>query len=79
VGDTGFELPWYHSGKTPLFTQDDAESDASSTGLDALTESWGLLTADDRRRIIAIVNGRLASREAGSLENRPLDAQPKGR
>jgi len=45
---------------TSLSTQDDAESDASSTVLDALVKSWGMLTADDRRRIIAIVNGRLA-------------------
>ena len=79
VGPVGLEPTTYHSGKTTLRTQDDAESDADSTGLDAVVESWGLLTADDRRRIIAIVNGRLASREAGSLENRPLDAQPKGR
>ena len=60
VGGTGFEPPRYHSGKTTLRTQDDAESDADSTGLGALVKSWGLLTADDRRRIIAIVNGRLA-------------------
>ena len=60
VGGTGFEPPRYLSGKTTLRTQDDAESDADSTGLDALVENWGLLTADDRRRIIAIVNGRLA-------------------
>ena len=60
VGLLGLEPQSYHSGKTTFPTQDDAESDADSTGLDALVESWGLLTADDRRRIIAIVNGRLA-------------------
>ena len=60
VGLLGLEPPLYRSEKTPLSTQDDAESDASSTGLDTLIESWGLLTADDRRRIIAILNGRLA-------------------
>ncbi|PHX98542.1 MAG: hypothetical protein CK530_13860 [Planctomycetaceae bacterium] len=60
VGRGGLESPLYLSGKTPLPTQDDAESDASSTGLDALVERWGLLTSDDRRRIIAILNGRLA-------------------
>ena len=60
MGEEGLEPPLYHSGKTTFSTHDDAESDTSSTELDALTESWGLLTADDRRRIIAIVNGRLA-------------------
>ena len=60
VGKEGLEPPRYLSGKTTFPTQDDAESDADSTGLDALVKSWGLLTADDRRRIIAIVNGRLA-------------------
>jgi len=60
VGKEGLELQLYHSGKTTFPTQDDAESDADSTGLDALVKSWGLLTADDRRRIIAILNGRLA-------------------
>ena len=60
VGKEGLEPAWYLSGKTTFPTQDDAESDADSTGLDALVKSWGLLTADDRRRIIAIVNGRLA-------------------
>ena len=60
VGPVGLELTTYLSEETPLPTQDDAESDAGSTELDALIESWGLLTVDDRRRIIAIVNGRLA-------------------
>ena len=60
VGPVGLEPTTYLSEETPFSTHDDAESDASSTELDALIESWGLLTADDRRRIIAIVNGRLA-------------------
>ena len=60
VGPVGLEPTTYLSEETPLPTQDDAESDAGSTELDALIESWGLLTVDDRRRIIAIVNGRLA-------------------
>ena len=60
VGLLGLEPQSYHSGQTTFPTQDDAESDADSTGLDALVKTWGLLTADDRRRIIAIVNGRLA-------------------
>ena len=60
LGPVGLEPTIYLSEETPFSTHDDAESDASSTELDALIESWGLLTADDRRRIIAIVNGRLA-------------------
>ena len=60
MGEEGLEPTTYLSEETTLSTHDDAESDADSTGLDALIESWGLLTADDRRRIIAIVNGRLA-------------------
>jgi len=60
VGKEGLEPLRYLSEKTTFPTQDDAESDADSTGLDALVKSWGLLTADDRRRIIAILNGRLA-------------------
>ncbi len=64
VGEEGFEPPRYYSGNTPFPSQDSAESsaesDARSMCLDAIINSWGLLTADDRRRIIAIVNGRLA-------------------
>ena len=60
VGPVGLEPTTYLSEETTFSTHDDAESDASSTELDALIESWGLLTADDRRRIIAILNGRLA-------------------
>ena len=60
VGKEGLEPPRYLSRKTTFPTQEDAEPNADSTGLDALVKSWGLLTADDRRRIIAIVNGRLA-------------------
>jgi len=60
LGRDGLESPRYLSGKTLVPTQDDAESDASSAELEALIERWGLLTSDDRRRMIAIVNGRLA-------------------
>ena len=64
LGPVGLEPPRYYSGNTPFSSQDSAESsaesDARSMCLDAIINSWGLLTADDRRRIIAIVNGRLA-------------------
>ena len=64
MGEEGLEPPRYYSGNTPFPSQDSAESsaesDARSMCLDAIINSWGLLTADDRRRIIAIVNGRLA-------------------
>ena len=64
MGEEGLEPSRYYSGNTPFSSQDSAESsaesDARSMCLDAIINSWGLLTADDRRRIIAIVNGRLA-------------------
>ena len=41
VGCCGLEPPRYLSGKTPLPTQDDAESEARSAELEALIESWG--------------------------------------
>ena len=43
-----------------FLSQDDAESDARFAELETLIENWSLLTTEDRRRIIAIVNGRLA-------------------
>ena len=60
MGTGGLKPPRHLQRKTTFPTQDDAESVTDSTGLDALVKSWGLLTADDRRRIIAILNGRLA-------------------
>ena len=78
VGPVGLEPTTYLSEETPLPTQDDAESDAGSTELDALIESWGLLTADDRRRIIAIVNGRLAQGATCEAFARTLASVPPG-
>ena len=60
VGEEGLEPPLYHSGNMAFLSQDDAESDARFAELETLIENWSLLTTDDRRRIIAIVNGRLA-------------------
>jgi len=37
-----------------------AESSADRADLFRVFDSWRMLTTDDRRRIIAIVNGRLA-------------------
>ena len=37
-----------------------AESSADRADLFRVFDSWPMLTTDDRRRIIAIVNGRLA-------------------
>ena len=60
VGEEGLEPPLYYSGNMAFLSQDDAESDARFAELETLIENWSLLTTDDRRRIIAIVNGRLA-------------------
>jgi hypothetical protein len=46
------------SEKWGLDSQTGTESGTES--MMSLIDSWSLLTADDRRRIIAIVNGRLA-------------------
>ena len=63
MAGTGFEPVGKSSGNMGSDNQNGTESgtlNASSAGLDALIDSWGLFTADDRRRILAIVNGRLA-------------------
>jgi len=54
VEDRGFEPAVKSSEKLGFDSQTGTESVMS------LIDSWSLLTADDRRRIIATVNGRLA-------------------
>ena len=63
MAGTGFEPVGKSSGNMGSDNQNGTESgtlNARFAGLDALIDSWGLCTADDRRRILAIVNGRLA-------------------
>ena len=56
--DRGFEPVVKSSEKLGFDSQTGTESGTESVM--SLIDSWSLLTADDRRRIIAIVNGRLA-------------------
>jgi len=58
VEDRGFEPAVKSSEKWGFDSQTGTESGTES--MMSLIDSWSLLTADDRRRIIAIVNGRLA-------------------
>jgi len=60
MGDIGLELPGSSSGDTPIQTPGGAESGAPDPGLAVVVENWSRLTDDDRRRISAIVAGRLA-------------------
>ena len=60
MGDRGLELPRYSPGNTAIPNPGGAKSDALSANLKDVVENWGSLTEDDRRRIRAIVDGRLA-------------------
>lgn len=60
MGDIGLEVPADSSGDTPIQTPGGAQSGALEAGLAVVVENWSRLTDDDRRRISAIVAGRLA-------------------
>jgi len=60
MGDIGLELPRYSPGNTAVGGVARAKSDVVPADLARLIEAWGSLTADDRRRIRAIIDGRLA-------------------
>ena len=60
MGGTGFEAPRFPSGNTTISDSGGAKSGALPDDLARVIEAWGSLTADDRRRIRAIVDGRLA-------------------
>ncbi|MEN9667282.1 MAG: hypothetical protein RLZZ326_3645 [Planctomycetota bacterium] len=60
VGATRFERATSTPGNTAVGGIARAKSDVVSADLARLIEAWGGLTADDRRRIRAIVDGRLA-------------------
>ena len=60
VGATRFERATSTPGNTAVGGIARAKSDVIPADLARLIEAWGSLTADDRRRIRAIVDGRLA-------------------
>jgi integrase len=60
VGDIGLERTGFPPGNTAFSDPGGAESGALPADLARLIEAWGSLTADDRRRIRAIIDGRLA-------------------
>ena len=60
VGDIGLEQPAESSGKTRVAAQGGAKTGALEPGLAFVVGHWERLTDDDRRRISAIVAGRLA-------------------
>jgi hypothetical protein len=60
VGGTGFEAPRFSPGNATISDSGGAYSGALPADLAHVIEAWGSLTADDRRRIRAIVDGRQA-------------------
>jgi hypothetical protein len=60
VGKEGLELSPLSPENTTISDSGGAQSGALPADLARLIEAWGGLTADDRRRIRAIVDGRLA-------------------
>ena len=60
MAEIGLELPRSSPGNTTIPNPDGAESGALPADLAHVIEAWGSLTADDRRRIRAIVDGRQA-------------------
>ena len=56
----GIDQPSVFAGKTTPRDPDGAQNGALSPALARLVENWSRLTDDDRRRIEAIVAGRLA-------------------
>jgi len=61
VAEAGIEPARRSPGNTGSGGIARAKSDVVPADLKHVIEAWGLLTADDRRRIRAIVDGRLAS------------------
>jgi hypothetical protein len=60
MGDIGSELSGESPEKTRVAAAGGAKSGALDPGLAVVVEHWSRLTDDDRRRISAIVAGRLA-------------------
>ena len=60
MGDIGLELPHSSPGNTTIPNPGGAKSDALPANLKHVIDNWHSLTEDDRRRIRAIVDGRLA-------------------
>ena len=60
MGDIGLERTGFPPGKTTILNPGGAKSGALPANLKHVVENWGSLTEDDRRRIRAIVDGRLA-------------------
>ncbi len=60
MGDRGLELPRSSPGNTTIPNPGGAKSGALPANLKHVVDNWGSLTEDDRRRIRAIVDGRLA-------------------
>lgn len=60
MGSTGFELTHDSPGDALANTSGGAKGGALDPGLAVVVENWARLTEDDRRRISAIVAGRLA-------------------
>jgi len=62
VADVKAKIACSQNGAAESGAQSDGQNEhrVNTAELETLIENWSLLTADDRRRIIAIVNGRLA-------------------
>jgi hypothetical protein len=60
VGKEGLEPSSSSPGNTTIPNPGGAKSGALPANLKHVVENWGSLTEDDRRRIRAIVDGRLA-------------------
>jgi hypothetical protein len=60
MGDIGLERTGFPPGNTCGGEFARAKSDVVPADLARLIEAWGSLTEDDRRRIRAIIDGRLA-------------------
>ena len=56
----GIERTGFPPGNTTISDSGGAESGALPDDLAHVIEAWGSLTDDDRRRILAIVDGRQA-------------------
>jgi len=62
VADVKAKIAYSQTGAAESGAQNDGQNAhrVKTAELETLIENWNLLTTDDRRRIIAIVNGRLA-------------------
>jgi hypothetical protein len=60
MGDIGLERTGFPSGNTAFSDPGGAYSGALPDDLGLIAAHWHLLTVDDRRRIRAIVEGRIA-------------------